>query len=128
MMDSGLVTICELQNIAEQGNMPKPTLVKLRQHFFEERTVGYGRQYAALGVNERVDYLIRIWRDAGVHTEMYAILTDYEGQINEDGDQFRIDNVQHLLNSDGLKVTDLSLYRMDKLYDVIELPPDEGQG
>lgn len=128
MKDSGLVTICELQNIAEQGNTPKPILVKLRSHFFEERTVGYGRQYAAMGVNERVDYLIRIWRDAGIHTEMYAILTDYEGQINENGDQFRIDNVQHLTDTDGLKVTDLSLYRMDKLYDVIELPPDEGQG
>ncbi len=128
MKDSGLVTICELQNIAEQGNMPKPTLVKLRSHFFEERTVGYGRQYAAMGVNERVDYLIRIWRDAGIHAEMYAILTDYEGQINENGDQFRIDNVQQLTDTDGLKVTDLSLYRMDKLYDVIELPPDEGQG
>lgn len=128
MKDAGMVTLCELSNIAKQGNMPKNCLVKLRSHLFEERTVGYGRQYAALGVNERVDYLIRIWRDAGVHVGMYALLTDYEGQVNENGDQYRIDNVQHLTDTDGLKITDISLYRMDQLYEVIDSPPDDGQG
>lgn len=127
-MDDGMLTLCELSDTAEKGNMPKPMLVKLRSHYFEERTVGYGRQYAALGVNERVDYLIRIWRDAGVHIGMYAILTDYEGQVNENGDQFRIDNVQHLTDTDGLKVTDISLYRMDQLYEVINNNADDGQG
>ena len=128
MKDAGMVTLCELSNTADKGNMPKDVLVKLRSHLFEERTVGYGRQYAALGVNERVDYLIRIWRDAGVHVGMYALRTDYEGQVNENGDQFRIDNVQQLTDEDGLKVTDISLYRMDQLYEVIDSPPDDGQG
>ena len=128
MKDDGIVKICDLENESENALMPQEHLKVLRSHLFEERTVGYNRQYAAMGVNKRVDYLVRIWRDAQVHIGQYAILTDYEGQVNEDGDQFRIDNVQHLLNSDGLKVTDLSLYRMDKLYDVIELPPDQGQG
>lgn len=128
MKDAGMVTLCELSNTADKGNMPKDVLVKLRSHLFEERTVGYGRQYAALGVNERVDYLIRIWRDAGVHVGMYALLTDYEGQVNENGDQFRIDNVQQLTDEDGLKVTDISLYRMDQLYEVIDSSSDDGQG
>ena len=119
MKDAGKINICDLVNEAEAGNMPKEKLQILRAHLFEERIVGYGRQYAAKGVNERVDMQIRIWRDAQVHIGQYALLTDYEGQVNEDGDQYRIDNVQHLLDSNGLKVTDLTLYRMDELYEVI---------
>ena len=33
-------------------------------------------------------------------------------------EQYRIDNVQHLLDEDGLKVTDLTLYRMEQNYDL----------
>jgi hypothetical protein len=33
-------------------------------------------------------------------------------------EQYRIDNVQHLLNDDGLKVTDLTLKRLEDLYDI----------
>lgn len=120
MKDDGIVNICDLINEAADGEMPKEKLQKLRAHMFEERIIGYGRQYAAKGVNERVDMQIRIWRDAQVHIGQYALLSDYEGQVNPEGDQYRIDNVQQTLDSNGLKVTDLSLYRMDELYEVID--------
>ena len=103
MKDDGIVKICELENESENALMPQEHLKVLRSHLFEERTVGYNRQYAAMGVNERVDYLVRIWRDAQVHIGQYAILTDYEGQVNENGDQYRISNVQHVFDDDGLK-------------------------
>ena len=119
MKDAGIVNICDLINEAADGEMPKEKLQKLRAHMYEERIIGYGRQYAAKGVNERVDMQIRIWRDAQVHIGQYALLSDYEGQVNEGGDQYRIDNVQQVLDSNGLKVTDLSLFRMDELYEVI---------
>jgi hypothetical protein len=119
MKDAGIVNICDLINEAADGEMPKEKLQKLRAHLFEERIIGYGRQYAAKGVNERVDMQIRVWRDAQVHIGQYALLSDYEGQVNPDGDQYRIDNVQQVLDSNGLKVTDLTLYRMDELYEVI---------
>lgn len=128
MKDAGLVTICTLDDMAVPGNMPDEKLNPLSQHYFEERSVGYNRQYAAMGVNERVDMLIRIWREPTVRIGMYALLTDYEGQVNENGDQYRIDNVQHLLDDDGLKVTDLTLYRMDELYEVAEPDPPDGEG
>ena len=41
---------------------------------------------------------------------MYALL--------DTGEQYRIDNVQHLLDDDGLRVTDLTLRRVEQLYDV----------
>lgn len=123
MMDAGIVTICTLEDIAEAGDMPRLKLVPLTHEEealtwgFEERTVGLNRQYQAKSVSERVDMLIRIWR-APVRIGMYAVLTDYEGQENPNGDQYRIDNVQQLLDDNGLKVTDLTLYRMDELYEV----------
>lgn len=108
--DEGLVTICKLDNIAPSGALPKERLVKKEALFFGERTVGFSRQYAAKGVNEQVDRLIRTWRENAIHIGMYAVM--------EDGEQYRIDNVQHLLDEDGLKITDLTLRRLDRLYDV----------
>lgn len=128
MKDAGIVTICKLTDSAAAGDMPKEFLDPQSKSYFEERSVGYNRQYAAMGVNERVDMLIRIWRDASIRVGMYAVLTDYEGQQNEDGDQYRINNVQQLLDDDGLKVTDLTLYRMDELYEVINSDPANGEG
>lgn len=116
-MDAGLVTLCILENTAEPGDMPKERLVAEDTYQFEERTVGVTRFYAAQGVNQQIDMLIRIWR-SNVHIGMYALLTEYEYQENEDGDQYRITNVQHLLDGNGLKVTDLTLARVDRLYEV----------
>ncbi|MBQ9568120.1 MAG: hypothetical protein IJR31_08625 [Lachnospiraceae bacterium] len=84
---------------------------------FEERRISFSRQYEAMGVNSRVDMVARIWR-APARIGMYVVITDYEDQENPEGDQYRIENVQHTLNSDGLKVTDLTLYRLEDFYAV----------
>ena len=123
-MDDGLVRVYKLVNTAPSGEMPKEQLVPLEYNDevlewqFLSRTVGYNRQYEAMGVGERVDMLIRIWRADRIRIGMYAILTEYEGQENPDGDQYRIDNVQHILDENGLKITDLTLYRLDELYEI----------
>ena len=123
MMDAGIVVLCKLENTAPRGQKPKEELVPLTdgeyplEWSFKERIVGMSRQYEAKGVNERVDMVIRTWRNPA-RIGMYAVLSEYEDQENEEGDQYRIDNVQHLYDDDGLKVTDLTLYRLDKLYDV----------
>ena len=115
IFDSGLVTVCTLQNTAEPGSMPQETLIPVLSAYYGERTVGYGRFYQAQGVNEQVDMLIRIWRTTAARIGMYAVLS----QSENDG-QYRITNVQQMLDEDGLKVTDLSLQRMDDLYEVSE--------
>lgn len=111
--DDGIVEIKSEESIQEPGNMPKQELVTKSRHFFGERTVGYGRQYAAKGVNEQVDRLIRVWEDRSIRIGMQAVITELN--VTE---QYRIDNVQHLLNDDGLKVTDLTLRRLEDLYEV----------
>ena len=110
LLDSGILTVCSLENKAQKGSMPQEKLIPRSEHYYGERTVGYGRQYAAKGVQEQVDMLVRIWQDRGVRIGMYILL--------ETEEQFRIDNVQHLLDEDGLRVTDITLQRVDDLYDV----------
>lgn len=108
--DEGSISICELKNTAEMGQMPKEQLIKEIECFFGDRSVGYNRQYAAKGVNEQIDRIVRTWRNKNIRIGMYA--------VTEDGEQYRIDNVQSLLDEDGLQVTDITLRRLDKLYDV----------
>ena len=122
MMDDGLVTLCTLENTAENGDMPKEMLVSTQTLMFESRNIGVTRFYAAQGANQQIDMLIRVWR-VNAKVGMYAVLTDYEGQENDDGDQYQIDAVQQTLNANGLKVTDLTLRRVDRLYEVLTEQP-----
>lgn len=109
--DDGILTVCSLenQNAASSARTPNERLVPGQRHYFGERTVGYGRQYAAMGVNQQVDMLVEIWQDRSIRIGMYAVI---------DGEQYRIDNVQHLKNDDGLRVTYLTMRRLEDLYDV----------
>lgn len=126
MMDAGIVRLYNLVDTAAQGDMPKLQLVPATDalgnelvYQFEERVVGFNRQYQAKGVEERVDMLIRVWRTPA-RIGMYAVLTQYESQENVNGDQYRIDNVQNVYDDNNLKVTDLSLYRLEDNYAVLD--------
>lgn len=110
LFDAGTLTLCTLQNTSSPGEMPEMKLQKQSTRFYGERTVGYARQYAAFGVNQQIDLLLRIWQDRSAQIGMYALL--------EDGSQYRVDNVQHLVDDSGLKVTDLTLSKLEKYYDV----------
>lgn len=110
--DDGVVFICELQNVSPNGMKPSMKLVKINKHWFGERTIGLNRQYLAKGVDEQVDMVVRIHQDRNVLIGMHAVLGN--------GDQFHIDNVQHLFDEDKLRCTDLTLSRLEKYYDVAE--------
>lgn len=109
ILDDGEVIICRLETKPSPGNMPHDVLVEVFTTNYVERTVGYGRQYAAKGVAEQVDLLVRIWQDRSVRIGMYAII---------DGEQYKIQNSQHLYDQIGLRVTDLSLQRLETAYAV----------
>ncbi len=110
--DSGILRVYSLQNTAPPGSMPVERLVDMKppcEYFYGEKTIGYGRQYAAKGVQEQVDLLVQIWQDRRVRIGQFAVI---------DGEQYRIQNVQHYVDENGLVVTDLTLQRKDGLYDV----------
>lgn len=116
LLDAGTLTLCTLQNTAPAGAMPAEILVPGETSFYGERTVGYNRQYAAMGVNEQIDMIARIWQNRAARAGMYALL--------DNGEQYRITFAQQLLDDDGLRVTDLTLERVDKLYDVTANTPE----
>lgn len=110
MIFDGTLTVCELVNNGERGLMPHYVLRGKAVHYYGNKVIGYGRQYAAMGVDQRIDRLVRIWRDNDVNVHDYVLL--------DDGHQYRIDMVQHLQDDDGLNVTDLTLYRWEDNYEI----------
>ena len=120
-LDSGLIQICNLTNTAAAGGKPAFKLAPVFQCYFGERSISYSRQYLAMGANQHIDFVARIL-NLGTRPKIgqYAILGYYDGQENENGDQFRIDNVQAIFDDDGLKVFDLTLSRLGEFYEVIE--------
>lgn len=121
LMDDGLVMICDLINTAEAGDMPVYSLSELFTQYYAEQSIGLTRSYLAKGVDERVDMVIRIaFEGHRPRIGQYAMLTYYDGQENENGDQFRIDLVQPNTDEDGLKCFDLTLYRLEDNYDTVD--------
>lgn len=125
MLDDGKVTFCDLVDIGGKGDMPRPVLKPVYPCMFENRIVGYNRRYAALGVNQEISALIRIWRPPlredrtpCVEIGMFAIL-----ESSEIDGQYRVDVVQPLHNFDGIAVTEITLAKLEDYYDV-EKPED----
>ena len=112
MMDSGTCRIYTVTDAAENGEMPAPTLHEYGDYewSFEDRMISYSRQYAAMGVDQQIDRIIRIWRTPVRIGDVVVIGTE----------QYRIDNVQPTLDDDSLQVTDLTLRRLEENYDIAE--------
>lgn len=108
----GVVYLATLTNTADPGDMPKDRLQYVGRFWYEERMIGLQRQYLAKGAREQIDMVIRIreFRNTA-RIGLFAILGD--------GSQFRILNVSRGFDDDhGLKFTELTLERLDRLYDI----------
>jgi len=112
MMDSGTCRIYTVTDAAENGEMPNPTLHEYGDYewAFEDRMISYSRQYAAMGVDQQIDRIIRIWRTPVRIGDVVVI----------ESEQYRIDNVQPTLDDDSLQVVDLTLRRLEENYDIAE--------
>ena len=82
-------------------------LVEVGTAYYSERVVGYSRYYAALGANQRIDALVRCHNTEMPKNGKYVIL--------EDGDQYRVDAVQKIIEQGAV---DLTLVRLEEFYDV----------
>lgn len=105
MFDAGICKICKLENRAANGDKPDEHLVELCRSFYDERTVGVTRAYAALGAKQRIDMLIRVYNTDLPDNAEYCIL--------EDNRQYRIALKQ--VHGDHI---DLTLNRLEGLLDV----------
>lgn len=111
MIADGTLKVYTLQNTAAAGAMPVDQLVLKYPEdvYYSDRVVGYNRQYAAMGADQFISKLVRIW-EMPVEVGEYVII---------DGTQYRIDQVQMLKDEDGLKVCDLTLAKLEERYDCI---------
>jgi hypothetical protein len=110
MFDDGQVDIYSITNTAFAGDLPKEGLTYGSSYWYEERTIGITRFYAALKTDVKLEMVIRIWRDKSIDTSLICKIDEV---------QYRIVQVQHLENEDGLEVTDISLEKQGETYDII---------
>lgn len=109
MRDAGILTLYALENIAAGGDAPVEKLVPVGTAYYAERTVGYNRIYAAMGADERIDTVVRLYNTDVPHHAKYVIL--------EDGNQYEITVKQKIVDEDA---TDLTLVRIEEYYDVVD--------
>ena len=109
LFDSGIVYLCNLENTAEKGMMPQMRLVPFKRLLFSERTVGFTRQYEAMGANAQIDLLIRTHFVPEARIGMFAVLGN--------GSQYRVTNAA-MIYDNSLRVTELSLSRLEDYYEV----------
>lgn len=111
-LDDGILEIYSVENIADRGMKPVYGLRLKSRHYYGFETVGIQRYYTAMKANSRVSDLVRIWEDRGITAEDICIL--------EDGKQYKCIFVQHMQDEDGLRITKITLERMDEEYVISE--------
>lgn len=105
--DDGVLYICNLENQAENGLMPREVLSVVNKYWFHIDTIGINRQYLAKGVNEQVDLLVSIAFDNKVKIGQYAVLGN--------GEQYHINMVSHIEEQESRSTTTRSLLRRTQL-------------
>lgn len=113
-LDSGTVTVYSRRETADAGLMPAPVWDTVRcVRYYANRTVGVTRYWTAQGHNDQIDLLIRIDRVATITTNDRVYLQPYTRETV--GGWYKILQVQHITDEDGLLATELSLERLDDI-------------
>lgn len=108
--DDGILTIYSVENIGDPGMMPVTGLVEKEKYYYGFDTLGINRYYTALQAQQQIESVVNIpgWGEISA-TDICAL---------DDGSQFRIVMRQPTTDEDGLRITKLSLERMDEQYAV----------
>lgn len=107
ILDSGVLTIYAVSS--SEGTAPPPvkwTLSEKRTAVFGDRVVGATRYYAAAKAGQRIDRMVRIWRD-------HTIALSVRDICLVDDLYYAIRKITPTTDEDGLLVTDLDLEDTD---------------
>lgn len=120
LLDNGIMTVYRQENVSQPGDMPQYAWSPVWQSYYGEKTVGVNRYYIAMAHDDQTDMLIEVQRNRNISTatDKVGIDRQYLGLPAVDGDNniyFRITQVQHMDDEDGLPMTDLALERVDGL-------------
>lgn len=114
LLDSGIATIWRLETVSRPGEMPKGTYSReYYKSYYGEKTVGFARYWAAKAHDMQASLMIEIQRNGGINTADRCELDSYM-DTGVSG-FYKIVQVQHLNNEDGLPVTDLTLERIEAI-------------
>ena len=106
--DDGILKIYQVKNVSEAGAMPRQKLVKAGTYHYGSDTVYYKRYYTAKQAGYQADTMVHIWYAPEIESLDIVVL--------EDGDQYKIAQVQHG-KEEGLRVTWLTLERLMEDYE-----------
>lgn len=112
MLDDGILLLYTMENVAGDGMKPRYELKRKSRHFFGYETIGVQRHYAALAARSKISNLVKIWEDRDVEPTDICIL--------EDGKQYKVTLVQHMRDEDGLRISKLTLERLEEEYVISE--------
>lgn len=108
-LDSGTLVVWRGANTAPPGGMPELDYTHVWTSYYAERTVGVTRFYSAQQYGERPDLLVRVPRNHGLRAGTDVVkLKPYSYQDNI---EYNIIQIQHIIDEDGLPVTELSLQK-----------------
>lgn len=115
--DDGILTIYAVTNTAQPGQMPVEGLEEKEKYYYGFDTLGINRYYTALQAQQQIEAVVNVpgWGDVAA-TDVCAL---------DNGDQFRIVMRQPALDDNGLRITKLSLERINEKY---AINPAEGSG
>lgn len=114
LLDSGIATIWRAEVSADPGKKPVESFTnEFFKSYYGDKTVGYSRYWTAQAHDSQANFMIEIQRNAGISTADRCQLAPYL-DIEAAG-YYKILQVQHLLDDDGLPVTDLTLERIEAI-------------
>ncbi len=87
--NDGLVDIYRVEDDAEPGYAPKPSLIKVGVLAFEERRLGIQRYYQGRQNQVQIEHVLRVRKGFPVDTQMVAVIRGAEAQ-------YAIDLVQNV--------------------------------
>lgn len=107
--NDGVVDICALKDGAQPGYRPVPMLVVKGTLRYQERYLGINRLYSGRQNQVDIQRILRVMKVPGVSSQDVA--------ITEDGQQYRIDSVQNVLDVYPPCI-DLTLAKVEQKYEV----------
>lgn len=115
LLNDGVATILRGRNTAQPGSKPKIVHdMTVAKTYYGEKTVGINRYWTAQAHDARADLLIEVPLVPDVTVEDRCMLAPY---LLPTGGAYKILQVQHVTDSDGLPCTDLTLERIGGIDD-----------
>lgn len=111
-LDSGILTVWRGENISPPGGMPDMRYKQIWGAYYEDRTIGVQRWYTAQQHGDRPDFLVRIPRTWDISTGTDRVILSPFGWQDE-GEAYKITQVQQVFDDADLPMTDLTLERDD---------------